>query len=319
LKTHKKTDGLRAVYFMALLLFTVYVLLDTFVIPRTYTTAESSASDTENPAGLGQEAQDSTDGQAGTDSSADERAVVADADSYQDSHVSIQITTYREYDTNLYVADVTFTDAAYLRTAFAENSYGKNVTETTSAIAAENQAILAINGDYYGAHDRGYVLRNGTLYRERSAGDDQQDLVIDKNGTFSIISEGETTAQELLTGGAEQVLSFGPGLLENGEVTVTQNEEVDKARTSNPRTAIGQIGPLHIVLVVSDGRTSENAGLTLYQMAEFLQGLGVQTAYNLDGGGSSTLYFNGAVLNQPTSDGQHIQERSVSDIVYIGA
>ncbi len=46
--------------------------------------------------------------------------------------------------------------------------------------------------------------------------------------------------------------------------------------------------------------------------------LGVKTAYNLDGGGSSTMYFNGQIVNNPTSWGGSISERGVSDIVYIG-
>ena len=60
------------------------------------------------------------------------------------------------------------------------------------------------------------------------------------------------------------------------------------------------------------------AGLSLYELAQLMQLLGAQTAYNLDGGGSSTLYFNGTVVNNPTTNGRCIQERSVSDIVYIG-
>ncbi|HPG19861.1 MAG TPA: phosphodiester glycosidase family protein, partial [Flexilinea sp.] len=67
-----------------------------------------------------------------------------------------------------------------------------------------------------------------------------------------------------------------------------------------------------------DGRTSDSTGLTLYQLATFMQGLGVTTAYNLDGGGSTTMYFNGTVINNPTTNGNKISERSVSDIVYIG-
>ena len=69
---------------------------------------------------------------------------------------------------------------------------------------------------------------------------------------------------------------------------------------------------------MSDGRTSESQGLSLYQMAEIMKSYGVKTAYNLDGGGSSTLYFNGQVINKPTTNGNTISERSVSDIVYIG-
>ena len=87
---------------------------------------------------------------------------------------------------------------------------------------------------------------------------------------------------------------------------------------SNPRTAIGILEPLHYVFVVSDGRTEESEGLTLYELAEFMQSIGAATAYNLDGGGSSTIYFNGEVINNPTTDGKSIRERSVSDIVYVG-
>ena len=54
------------------------------------------------------------------------------------------------------------------------------------------------------------------------------------------------------------------------------------------------------------------------ELAEFMDRLGVETAYNLDGGGSSTMYFNGEIINNPTTSGRSIQERSVSDIVYIG-
>lgn len=88
--------------------------------------------------------------------------------------------------------------------------------------------------------------------------------------------------------------------------------------SSNPRTAIGIIDNLHYVLVVSDGRTGASEGLSLRELAEFMQSLDVDIAYNLDGGGSSTMVFNGKVINNPTTNGKSIKERSVSDIVYIG-
>ena len=97
-----------------------------------------------------------------------------------------------------------------------------------------------------------------------------------------------------------------------------QNTEVGKAMASNPRTAIGQISELHYVFVVSDGRTDQSEGLSLYELAMFLQSLGVKTAYNLDGGGSSTMVLMGEVINNPTTGGSRTKERSVSDIVYIG-
>ena len=49
-----------------------------------------------------------------------------------------------------------------------------------------------------------------------------------------------------------------------------------------------------------------------------MEQLGAETAYNLDGGGSSTMVFEGSVINNPTTSGNSIKERRVSDIVYIG-
>ena len=146
----------------------------------------------------------------------------------------------------------------------------------------------------------------------------QEDLVIYEDGTFEIINESNTSIESLIEKNAYNILSFGPALVKDGTINVTKKDEVDKAMTSNPRTAIGIIDDLHYVFIVSDGRTSSSEGLTLYELAEFMQGLGVKTGYNLDGGGSSTMYFNGKIVNNPTTNGNKISERGVSDIVYIG-
>ncbi len=113
-------------------------------------------------------------------------------------------------------------------------------------------------------------------------------------------------------------MTFGPGLIEDGEITVSDGQEVKFSMQSNPRTAIGIVDELSYIFVVSDGRTDESRGLSLLELAEVMQELGAVTAYNLDGGGSSSMYFNGRVVNNPTSSGASIQERGVSDIVYIG-
>ena len=236
--------------------------------------------------------------------------------SYSDSNVSITVKEYREYDSAIYVADVTVSDVSYLKTALASNTYGRNITDTTYDMANDNNAILAINGDYYGARQSGYVIRNGSLYRNSSGNRDA--LAIMKNGEFEFVTEGDSSAETLLENRALQVFSFGPVLLEDGSISVTENDEVGMAMASNPRTAIGYLGKNHYVFVVSDGRTSESAGLSLYELASFMKSLGVVDAYNLDGGGSSTMVFKGEVINTPTTNGHSTQERAVSDILYIG-
>lgn len=234
---------------------------------------------------------------------------------YQDENVSIQITTHTWNGTTYYVADVTLSSAEYLTTAFAGGVYGRNIRDVTSSIASDVNAILAINGDYYGFRDTGYVLRNGVMYRDTPGTGEA--LVIDVNGNFSVVRESETSLATLMSQGAWQVFSFGPGLVIDGEISVSAGEEVGRSMASNPRTAIGQIGENHYVLVVSDGRTNTSQGFSLLELAQVMKSLGCVTAYNLDGGGSSTMVFMGQVVNQPTTNGHQIKERSVSDIVAI--
>ena len=245
------------IYGAVLAAFTVYILMDTFVIARVYSSVSSNESK--------------------TNESVTQNAVALSDNSYSDENITVTVTEYRKNDTSIYVADIRLSSADYLKTALAKNSYGKNVTEKTSQIAENNSAIVAINGDYYGVRENGYVLRNGKLYRNTPSSG-QEDLVVYKDGTFEIINEESTSAEDLLSDGAEQILSFGPALLKNGKISVSQNDEVGKAMVSNPRTAVGIIDPLHYIFIVSDGRTEESRGLTLYELAEFMQSLGVSAA-----------------------------------------
>ena len=313
------------IYGLVLVSFTVYACLDTFVIQRVYEIpeqpvtrfTESVTSASESAAGTETDVESETAAVTGETSGAPETEPYVTDDSYDDGNIKITLTEYRYGDTTVYVADVLLSDPSYLKTALARSVYGRNVTEKTSVTASQNGAILAVNGDYYGARQKGYVIRNGILYRNTPVSG-AEDLVIYRDGTFGVISESDVTAEELLEAGASDVLSFGPALIRDGVIAVSEDDEVGRAMASNPLTAVGVIDGLHYVFVVSDGRTDESAGLDLYELADFMSLLGVTTAYNLDGGGSSTMVFNGSVVNNPTTNGKKITERSVSDIVYVG-
>ena len=335
-----------AICFSAVLIaFTAYIALDTFVISTGYAAATEMNTGmfselTENsgstvPSESATQSNDGSSESIGGSSSKHNRdrssenvvedssdsvneaisPSVSNENAYTTDDYSITLTEYEQNDTKIYVADVTLTSAQYLKTAFANDTYGKNVTAKTSSIAEAHNAILAINGDYYGVQESGYVIRNGIVYRDTANGSDV--LCIYANGTMEIVNDRGYTADELVNMGVWQAFTFGPSLIEDSAVTVGVDDEVGKAKESNPRTAIGLIDANHFVFVVSDGRTSESEGLSLYELATFMQSLGVKTAYNLDGGGSSTMYFNGSVVNNPTTGGS-IKERKVSDIVYIG-
>lgn len=245
--------------------------------------------------------------------------------SYQSADSSIDIsnvvTGSGDSTVTYYVADVMLTDATELKSAFADDSFGQNIVENTSDIASDNNAIFAINGDYYGFRDTGIVIRNGVVFRDDGA---REGLAFYRDGTVQLYDETATTATELVANGVWNTLSFGPALVQDGAIVDgIENVEVDtnfgnhSIQGEQPRTAVGVIGPNHLVFVAVDGRSpGYSAGVTMTGLAQIMTGLGASTAYNLDGGGSTTMYFNGDLVNDPLGKDE---ERGTSDILYIAA
>lgn len=242
--------------------------------------------------------------------------------SYSDDSSSVMISTVStgtgDDTVTYYVADVVLSDATALRSAFAKDQFGENIIEPTSGIAAAHGAVFAVNGDYYGFRDSGIVIRNGVVYRDEPA---REGLVFYADGRVEVYDETTTSAAELLADGAWNTLSFGPAIVADGAVVDgIESVEVDtnfgnhSIQGDQPRTAVGVIDENHLVFVVVDGRQSGySEGVTLTELAAIMTGLGATTAYNLDGGGSSTMYFDGAVVNRPSNGG----ERGTSDILYL--
>lgn len=248
--------------------------------------------------------------------------VVTDT-SYVSDDTSIQISTVvvGEGDDTVtyYVADVQVSDATQLRGGFAENSFGENIVADTSEIAEYYDAVFAINGDYYGFRSSGIVIRNGVLFRDDGA---RTGLAIYTDGHMEVYDETTTTGEELLAAGVWNTLSFGPALLDDGQIVEGIEEvEVDtnfgnhSIQGDQPRTGIGVIDENHFVFVVVDGRSpGYSKGVTMTEFAQIFQDLGATVAYNLDGGGSATMWFNGELVNDPLGKGE---ERGTSDILYL--
>ncbi len=233
--------------------------------------------------------------------------ITADDWNYVSETVSIGIKKYVAGSGNntltYFVADVILTDATQLGSAFADNQFGRNIIENTSQIAEENNAIFAINGDYYGFRADGIEIRNGSL---------------------KIYDENQTSAEELLANGAWNTLSFGPALIENSVIAgnlsyveIDTNFGNHPIQGNQPRTGVGIIDNNHYVFVVVDGRSSGySRGASLTEFAQIFKDLGCTDAYNIDGGGSSTMYFMNRVVNNPLGRNQ---ERGTSDILFIGS
>ena len=231
-------------------------------------------------------------------------------DSYKSKDVSVTVTKVQKDGITYFVQDIYVRNIENIRTAFANDSYGGGLKQNTTKIANNNNAICAINGDYYGARDSGVVIRNGYTYRVKPYADvcilfyDGKMVTYPKENFYvdQIESEG---------GSIYQAWCFGPSLLDrNGKALSDFRSGVDN---DNPRTAIGYYEPGHYCFVVVDGRQKGYSdGISMDGLAKLFEELGCKVAYNLDGGQTSMMTFNGALVNQPFNDG-----RSCSDIVFI--
>jgi len=240
---------------------------------------------------------------------------------YFDDHLAVSIQKRVTRKLVYFVCDVQTTEPGALRTALShDRAYGN--LEQVSVMAARHGAILAFNGDDYGHSESvnfGVIIRDGAIIRARDTS--RHMLVLEPNGDLRVIADrgrqnAAAIASALIEAGVRQTWEFGPELIREGEA-VSLNTKFNLISVRNdrlePRTAIGQVGPLHYVVIVVDGRRKGYSdGISLPGLQKLMLEAGAQTAFNLDGGGSTTLVFRGKVLNRPSGG----KERPVSDILY---
>ena len=246
------------------------------------------------------------------------------SNTYEYDTVKIRIDqwcwNYGKKDLRFFVADIRTERPEQLLTSFAGDAYSRNSVEAPSAIAQRRDAVIAINGDYYNyKEDNGTIIRNGVLYRDKKSTRDH--LLIDKDGNFSIVFKKDYQpgmGQAWIDQGVVQSFVFGPALVNDGQVLEMPEKYAISTRDSQrePRTAIGQVDTNHYVFVVADGRRNDwsEEGMTLQELAQVCHEAGCRVAFNLDGGGSTTMVLAGERVNR----GSTSRERDVSDIIYIG-
>ena len=233
---------------------------------------------------------------------------------YENSRIQARITREKRDDFVYFAADIKLTSPGQFSYAFSNEKYG-GYDEALSDIAARHAPLIAINGDYYGFHDNGVIIRGGALFRNKYT--ERQMLIVEENGDLSVMTsrpeDQSGIADALMARGVRHTFEFGPVLVENGQAIEMTSAIMPVSRGYlEPRTAIGQWGPLHYLVIVVDGRSpGYSAGCDLPTLQQLFMDYGVHTAFNLDGGGSTTLWYDGYVINQPSSG----DERRVSDIV----
>ena len=229
--------------------------------------------------------------------------VVVTDNSYTSPDIAITVTeeTAARGRITYYLADIYVRNITCFQSALARNSYGSGFRQSIPQMAALNNALLAINGDYYGNTNEGVVIRNGVIYRANRTNCDVCVLYYD--GSMRVMPGSDFDVNAAINDGAWQAWTFGPALLGGDGEPLSSFDSTNRIISANPRTAIGYYEPGHYCMVVVDGR-GESSGISLPDLSQLFYDLGCAAAYNLDGGNSSVMVWQDAVINTPSGGGR---------------
>jgi exopolysaccharide biosynthesis protein len=211
-----------------------------------------------------------------------------------------------------------------LRVKLAYTKYLGKVGETTGNMAKDHNAIAAINGGGFfdsgswtgtGALPTDYLICDGKVvwkyenYSETSKSKLPVVIALDGAGTLIV---GQHTISDLLSLGVQYAVTMSgyEPLVVNGKGTYKD----DGGKGYQPRTVIGQKADKTIMMLVLDGRRISMKGASLLDAQKIMLNNGAVTAANLDGGNSTTMYYNGTVINKPSGD---YGERTVATAFYV--
>lgn len=227
------------------------------------------------------------------------------------SHVEDASKTYVKGPLVYHVADIYLADATTLRSAFTHEDFRYKYIAPMRELAASNNAVLAISGDYIRHRKLGLCARNGVVYRDTP--DPKRDVAaMYRDGTMAVFDATDTPAGELTADpNVWHLIGFGPSLLDaEGQPKTAFHTDVAGI---NPRAAIGYYEPGHYCFVLVEGRQDKySLGLTMEGLSKLMASLGCKSAFNLDGGNTASMYFNGTLVNSDRT-----APREVHDIFYI--
>ena len=238
---------------------------------------------------------------------------------YEDPSIRVEWNKVENGDTHFnciyYYARIKIANATQLRTA-AVNGFERGNRAKAQVMAKRTNAVLAINGDFYGARSESYVLRQGVVYRDK-AGENMDILLIDEDGDFHVLLAADNPAEmDKTTINGKKVInafSFGPALIVDNETVLVEasSPTMSAPESRCQRMCIVQTGPLEYMAICV-----RMVGCTAQEMVELVYELcdNVEVAYLLDGGESSQMVFMGSLINKDTRNA-----REVTDIVYFAS
>lgn len=234
---------------------------------------------------------------------------------YSDPTISVSIEAGRQDECDYWIADIRIGHPSQLRTAAAD-TFDSDMVLPAITIARRMNAVLAVNGDYFNYSNTGYTIRQGELFKDRLNGH-RDLLLIDENGDFHFMRKVYKGRGVTEVDGKKVInaFSFGPVLVENGELN--QDYSFDEMAFGDycQRMCIAQVDSLHYKVICCGSPDRDSTGMTIRQFAKFVQDQGVKHAYNLDGGNSTMLVFNGEKIN----DINNPKARDIADIIYFAS
>ncbi len=238
---------------------------------------------------------------------------LASANTYKSENVAIEIDKVSKGGNTYFVAHVHLKDVGLLKTGTYTNELGKVVKKDVVTMADQNNAVLAINTDFYTYRNSGIIIRNGKVILNDGWG---EALCVYADGSMAVVNGLKSDAYDLAEQGVVNSFNFGPALILDSEIAEANISGSIIKDTKNPRTGIGYYGPGEYLFICVDGRKEGYSnGMTIKEFAELFKEYGVEMAYNLDGGGSTTMAFMGNRVNLP--QGLDTYMRSVDGILLV--
>ena len=236
---------------------------------------------------------------------------------YDESILVIQWKEFRDWSLATF-AEIIVKDGSQIRRVISGNEYRRFDWETPTQMSQRTNAVLGMTGDFYMFRACGIMVYQGQVYRDTP--ESLHHLFFTNSGEMLLTKSYEVAGEDAAAYVAEHdvnfSLAFGPVIIENGEKLPMPNYLVGEFYDDYPRAAIGEVDPLHfIVMTVGEEGPRENQTVTLPEAQQYIWEKGVHKAYSLDGGKTANMTFNGELTNDP----RYREERTMSDMFYFAS
>jgi len=234
---------------------------------------------------------------------------------YRDATILALVWRERINNRSCTVAEVKVADGSQFRRKLSEDTYGSSVQNYCSTLANAANAVVAMNADFYGFRQIGVTVYNRQLFR--FSPDKLDNCFVNSKGDMLFMKAGSITdpiqmqqyidANDILFS-----LSFGPILVDNGELQHCDSYPIGEMNLEYSRAGIGMVGDLHYLGMTVNHCNGQNPRCNVNEFAEIMYSKGCYKAYNLDGGQTSEIVFHGVPINYIDFNA----ERTVTDIIY---